>query len=205
MADALFDKLGITAANSDSGTVTTLFRLLNQAKDRFVNQQKWSFLESSENQLWTTNQRAYTMAATVGHIVALEQAGGTRLEETERLTYDELHRSVTDTGTAPTRFVEQGTAANSLLRVHVYPKPTTNTTGTVRYLHRVPDIANSGSTASFAHIPENHHHAIVALAEAEFAKFEDSDAVQIIEQVGQMEASELAQSLSSPVIDDGTI
>ncbi len=204
MADALFDKLGITAASAPSGTVTTIFRLLNQAKDRFVEQNKWSFLESSEDQLWTTSQRVYSMPAIVSHIVGLEQADGTKLEETERMAYDELFRAESDTATAPARFTQQGTDGNSLIQIHVYPNPTTNTTGSVRHLVRVADIDNSGSTASYAHIPENHHYLIVALAESEFARFEDSDQLQIIEGNAEQASGEVVQSHVAPVADDGT-
>lgn len=205
MMDALFDKLGITAANVDSGTTTTIVRLINESKDRFINQQKWAFLESSNDQLWTTDQRFYTAAAAVSHIVGLELAAGTPLEKTERQTYDELFRAATDTATAPSRYVEEGTDATRAIAFHVWPVPTTNTTGKKHYLVRVPDIANAASTGIYEHIPENHHFAIVQLAEAAFAQFEDSDAVQVVSAQADRETGELGAAQPSPVLDDGTI
>lgn len=204
MADALFSKMGILPANATATRTTDVFRILNLAKDKFVEQNKWSFLESSENQLWTTSQRIYGMGANVSHVVSLEQADGTPLEPTERDTFDELYRGASDTASAPTRYAEQGTDGDGLIQVTVWPDPQSNTTGTRRFSVRVPDILNAASTGTFAHIPENHHHAILAIAEAEWARYEDAQEIQVIDENADQTSAQLAGAHTSPLTHDGT-
>lgn len=162
---AVYDLLGLT------GETTMVERLVNSGKDMLVQRYKWPWLEASANQLWTTSQRAYTMSTDVGHIIGLYTSTGTPLDgEVDRKTYDELYRADTSTAANPEVWIEEGATSTGAINIHVWKTPSGNSTGTVRYIKRVPDVSTDGS--SFQQIPVTHHFCIAEYAAALFREWE---------------------------------
>lgn len=197
MVVALQDHLGI------AGETTMIERMVNQGKDRYVHAGKWDHLESSAAQLWTTGIRNYAAPALAESIVALEDASGNRLMRHERSTYDELYRPSASTAAAPSIYSEEGTDPDSIRQFQVWPEPSGNTTGTTRFLVRVPGLTST--TGTYDHIPEAHHFAIVKAAEVEFHQREkDVSAAALAEQQFNTMIQQLSGVLVAPVFQEGS-
>lgn len=196
MVVALQDHLGITAET------TLVERFVNQGKDRYVHAAKWPHLESSVVQSWTTNDRAYAAPALCESIVALEDADGNRVIRQERDTYDELYRADTSGAAAPSVYTEEGTDEDTIHQFHVWPKPSGNTSGTVRFLVRVPDLTST--TGTYDHIPEAHHFTILKAAEVEFHLFEGQmNKAALSEQQFTNMIRQISGTLIAPVFEEG--
>lgn len=169
MRQALWDRLGLT------GEQTMIERLINSGKDRFVTAYKWPYLETSTDQLFTSGTRSYTAPTDCRHILSLHGPSGTPLDgDISREEYDLVFRGDTSTATVPTVFREQGAVSTTQrIQFHVWPNPTTNTTGSMRYLTRPADILTTGTNSVYDYIPAAHHFAIVDAAEASFAEYEE--------------------------------
>ena len=137
MVVALQDLLGAT------GETTMIERMVNQGKDRYVHAAKWPHLESSVDLSFTTDQRIYAAPALAQSIVGIEDADGNRLLRQERDTYDELYRASTAAATEPSMYTEEGADVDALHQFHVWPKPSANSTGKIRFLVRVPDLSST--------------------------------------------------------------
>ena len=197
MVVALQDHLGIT------GETTLVERLVNQGKDRYVHAGKWPHLESSDTQFWTTDRRTYAAPVLCESIVALEDASGNRVLRQERDTYDELFRRSTAAATEPSMYTEEGADVNALHQFHVWPKPSTNSTGKIRFLVRVPDL--TGTTGTYDHIPEEHHFVILKGAEVEFHNQQQQEnlaAVAEAQFIGMI--NQLAGAHAALVLADGS-
>lgn len=197
MVVALQDHLGAT------GEVTMIERMVNQGKDRYVHAHKWPHLESSDDQLFTTGVRAYAAPDLAESIVGIENASGITVKKQERDTYDELYRPSAATAVEPSIYVEEGADLNAIHRFHVYPGPSTDTTGTIRFMVRVPDLTSGGGT--YDHIPEGHHFAIVKAAEVEFHQQQSQDqraALSEAQFTGMI--NQLAGAHVAPLLTDGS-
>ncbi len=182
MVVALQDHLGAT------GEVTMIERMVNQGKDRYVHAQKWPHLESSDTQLFTTGVRTYAAPDLAQSIVGIENASGIPVKKQERDTYDELYRPSTATAVEPSMYAEEGTDVDAIHQFHVWPDPSTDTAGTIRFMVRVPDLTSGGGT--YDHIPEEHHFAVLKAAETEFH-----------EQQGQEQKAALAEAKFTGMIN----
>ena len=196
MVVALQDHLGIT------GETTLVERLINQGKDRYVHAGKWPHLESSDTQFWTTDRRAYAAPVLCESLVALEDSSGNRVLRQERDTYDELYRADASDAVEPSVYTEEGTDTDAIHQFHVWPKPSSDTEGKVRFLVRVPDLTST--TGTFDHIPEAHHFAILKAAEIEFHEFEGQmDKAVLSEQQFIGMIRQLSGQLIAPVFEEG--
>ena len=169
MIVAVADLLGLSGSLT-STDAARLARLVNQGKDRVVGAAKWPWLETVTTQLFTSGTRLYTPIVLMESITAVEDSSGNRVIKVERDTYDEIFRPSTATAAAPTNYVFQGASTMGTHAIHVWPQPSANSSGLLRYIARVADVAVAGSTGSFEHIPTGLHHAVVAAAKAEFYK-----------------------------------
>ena len=197
MVVALQDLLGAT------GETTMIERMVNHGKDRYVHAAKWSHLESSADLSFTTNQRIYAAPDLAQSIVGIEDTNGNPLKRQERDTYDELFRPSTAAATEPSMYTEEGADVNALHQFHVWPKPSANSTGKIRFLVRVPDL--TGTTGTYDHIPEEHHFVILKGAEVEFHNQQQQEnlaAVAEAQFIGMI--NQLAGAHVGPVLADGS-
>ena len=169
MIVAVADLLGLSGSLS-STDAARLSRLVNQSKDRVVGAAKWPWLETVTTQLFTSGTRTYTPPVLMNSITAVEDSSGNRVIKVDRDTYDEIFRPSTATAAAPSNYTLQGMSTMGTHAFHVWPQPSANSSGLLRYIARVADVAVAGSTGSFEHIPTGLHHAVVAAAKAEFYK-----------------------------------
>jgi len=176
MLQALYDRLGLT------GETDLAVRLINNGKDRYETARKWPFLETSTTQLFTSGTRTYLAPSNCRHILSIEGPSGLPLDsEVERETYDALYRADTSTATVPTVYREQGTRqTDGSIYFQVWPNPSTNTSGTIRFLQHVPDLSSADTASSYYAIPSAHHFAILEFAEASFHEYEDSQQAQFL-------------------------
>jgi hypothetical protein len=202
MITRLQDRLGLTSA-LDSGTRNRLDRVLNDGKDRVVAAFKWHWLETSATQLFTSGTRNYQMTTACIEVISLEDFSGNAIRKVERDTYDEMHRPSTATGT-PTVYTLQGWQASGAQSLHVYPSPSANTSGTLRYIPRISSLTSANDTLSFDYMPITHHFAVVKAAEVEFYRQEgQADMAQTAEAQLQDEINRLAAGVQSPVQRSG--
>lgn len=199
MMQALYDRLGLT------GKTALVERLVNEAKDRVVLSAKWPFLENTVNlTVGSFGGRNYQLGAAVGHILAIYDSTGQPLEPIERVTYDRLYRADGSTANSPTVFTREHFSTAALANIHVWKSPQASTALALRYLVRVPDLADATSTQSFEQIPENLTIAITQAAEAALHENESSPQAQALEAKFQNTLARMAATHQAPVIDDGT-
>ena len=197
MVVALQDLLGAT------GETTMIERMVNQGKDRYVHAAKWPHLESSVDLSFTTDQRIYAAPDLAQSIVGIEDASGNRLLRQERDTYDELYRPSTAAATEPSMYTEEGADVDAIHQFHVWPKPSSDTTGKIRFLVRVPDL--TGTTGTYDHIPEEHHFVILKGAEVEFREQQEQDTLAALAEaqfIGMI--NQLVGAHAGPVLADGS-
>ena len=203
MIVAVADLLGLSGSLT-STDAARLARHVNQGKDRVVGATKWPWLETVTTQLFTSGTRLYTPPVLMNAITAIEDSDGNRVIKVERDTYDELFRPSTATATTPSDYALQGVSTTGTHAFHVWPQPSANSSGLLRYLARVPDVAVAGSTGSYEHIPIGLHNAVVMAAKVEFYRQDHDPALaQLAEAEFQ---SVLGQDLGktvSPVAYDG--
>lgn len=198
MVVAVQDHLGISG-----GQTTLVEQKLNAGKDRYVHAAKWPHLESSDTQLFSTDIREYAAPVLCESIVGIEDATGNRVVRQERDTYDELYRPDTSTATEPSVYTEEGSDVDAIHQFHVWPKPSGNSSGKIRYLVRVPDLTSTVGT--YDHVPEAHHFVILKAAEVEFHKWEGQmDKAALAEQQFRDMVRQLAGELAMPIVQDGS-
>ena len=169
MITSVADLLGLSGSLT-STDAARLARCVNLGKDRVVGAAKWHWLETVTTQLFTSGTRTYTPPVLMNSITALEDASGNRVIKVERDTYDEIFRPSTATAAAPSNYTLQGVSTTGTHAFSVWPQPSANSSGLLRYNARVPDVAVAGSAGSYEHIPTGLHMAVVAAAKAEAYK-----------------------------------
>lgn len=194
----LYDNLGLT------GETALVERMINQAKDRYITARKWPHLVSTANQLWTSGQRAYTLSATVAHVLALFNSVGRAIERVAPAEYDQQFRPNGATG-SPEFYMEEGSDPTRNIRIHVHPQPAANETGSIRFVVRIPDLSDATSTSKFDHIPETHHFVIVEDAVGMFKGYEDSEHEQreLAERRWEQSILRLAEHSGAPPLKSG--
>lgn len=204
MVQQLVDRLGLTGT-VQGATVNRLTRAVNLGKDRLIAAHKWPWLETSTSQLFTSGLRTYNLATEAQSVVSLEQSGGVPVRKIDRDAYDEMHRPSTSTAAGPTVYAEQGRSTGGRIELSVWPTPSANSTGRLRYLTTVPDITSAGSAGSFERIPTNHHKAIVEAALVEYYKQQGVDQrAMMANQQFMTELELLGVRVLSPVLRDGS-
>lgn len=199
MKTALYDRLGLT------GETALVERLVNEGKDMYVTARKWGHLESSTTQLWTSGTRAYTAIGAVDHITALEGSTGQEVNGDIHMdTYKALYRPDTSTAKTPTVYVEEGATIGAAKNFNVWPSPSENSSGTMRFLVRVPDLATASDSSPFDHIPSNHHFVILGAAEILFAEYENDQQAVLLRSQWEQDITRLAGETPKEVLRDGT-
>ena len=173
---AVADLMGLSGSLT-STDATRLTRFVNLGKDRVVGTAKWAWLETSTTQLFTSGTRVYTPLVLMNSVTGIQDASGNRIIKVERDTYDELYNADTSTAPAPSNYTVKGFSTAGTHSIHVWPEPSANSSGILRYIARVPDVAVAGSTGSYDHIPTGLHHAVVVAAKGEFYKQEQNVAL----------------------------
>ena len=203
MIVSLGDLLGLSGSLT-STDAARLARLVNLGKDRVVGAAKWPWLETVTTQLFTSGTRTYTPPVLMNSITALEDSSGNRIIRVERDTYDEIFRPSTSTATAPSNYTVQGFSTAGTAAFSVWPQPASNTSGLLRYIARVGDVAVAGSAVAYDHIPTGLHHAVVFAAEAEFFKQDNNAQMQQFAEAQYQEAMNayLGKTVT-PVAQDG--
>jgi hypothetical protein len=204
MVQQLIDRLGITGT-VQGATVNRLTRAVNLGKDRLVGAYKWPWLETSTQFLFTSGTRTYNLVTEAHSIISLENGTASQVRKVDRDTYDELYRPSLSTATHPSVYVQQGWSSGGRMEIHIWPSPSANNTGTLRYVTSVPDIDSASSTSSFQRIPSGHHKALVEAALAEYYAQQGLDSRwQIANQQFADEVDRLSGRVQSPVIKDGS-
>lgn len=202
MITRLQDRLGLTST-LDSSTRNRLDRIVNDGKDRVVAAFKWHWLETSATQLFTSGTRNYQVTTACLEVISLEDFSGNAIRKVERDTYDEMHRPSTSTG-VPTVYTLQGWQASGAQSLHVWPNPSANTAGTLRYVPKIASLSSANDTLSFDYMPVTHHFAVVKAAEVEFYRQEgQSDMVQTANEELADEINRLAGGIEAPVQRSG--
>ena len=197
----LTDRLGITGT-IQTATSDRLYRAINRGKDRLVAAYKWPWLETSTSQLFTSGTRTYNLTTEAKSIVSIEGSTGFPVRKVERDTYDEIHRSDTSTAGLPTVYTQQGYSSGGRIEINVWPNPSANSTGTLRYIGTVLDTTGSNS---WNFVPPTHHKAILAAAEAEYcSKYGLDGKVQMTEAKYQDEVQRILGWNVGPVARDGS-
>ena len=203
MVTRLQDHLGLTGTLA-TGTRNRLDRLVNDGKDRVVSAYKWHWLETSATQLFTSGTRAYQVTTACVEIVSLEDFSGNAIRKVERDTYDEMHRPSTSTGAAPSVYTVQGWQASGAQSIHVWPNPSGNTAGTLRYIPKIASLSSANDTLSYDYMPSTFHFAVVQAAECEYYRQEGKlDRIGIAEQVLEGELNRLSGVVEAPVQRSG--
>ncbi len=159
----LFDRLGLT------GQETLVARLVNQGKDDLATKKLW-FLETSGNAVFETNYTTCQLGTDVGHVIEVLTSLGVPLTQCHRDTFEDLYRSDATTAGAPSVYCIEGTQTTAAIRLGLWPKIAAFSTGTVRHLKRVPDMAVD--TAPPEHVPPEYHPIIVDFAVARYREWE---------------------------------
>ena len=197
----LTDMLGITGT-LQSATEARLYRAINRGKDRLVAAYKWPWLETSTQQLFTSGTRVYNLTTHARSIVSLHGSTGFPVRKVERDTFDELHDASTSTAVSPTVYREQGHSSGGAIEVKVWPNPSANSTGTLRYIANVADTTGSNS---WDRVPSSHHKAVLAAAEVEYYRQEGmTDKATLAEAKYRDEVDRLLGRTAGPVIRDGS-
>ncbi len=161
----VYDLLGLT------GESTLVGRLVNEAKDELVTAAKWWWLETSTAHLFTANTRSYTLKTDVATVVDMFTSTGNPIEFVHRTTYENMYRESDSTDANPEVYTIEGGGSAGQPVLSVWPTPSANSTATLRYIKRVPDMALD--TESPSQIPAEYHFAIVKGAIAKFREWED--------------------------------
>ena len=161
----VYDLLGLT------GESTLVGRLVNEAKDELVTAAKWWWLETTTSHLFTADTRTYTLGTDVSGVIGMFTSTGEPVEFVNRVTYENLYRDSSSTAANPEVYTVEGGGSVGQPVVNVWPTPGENSTGKVRYLKRIADMALD--TESPSQIPAEFHHAIVKGAIAKFREWED--------------------------------
>lgn len=203
MITRLQDRLGLTST-LDASTRNRLDRLLNDAKDRVVGAFKWHWLETSATQLFTSGTRNYQVTTACLEVISVEDFSGNAVRRVERMTYDEMYRPSTSTGAVPLCYSVQGFQASGAQSLHVWPNPSGNTAGTLRYVPKIASLSSANDTNSFDYMPVTHHFAVMKAAEVEFYRQEgQTEMSQTANAELQDEINRLAGGIESPMQKSG--
>lgn len=203
LVTSLQDLLGITGTLTASDR-NRLDRIVNLGKDRVVAHAKWDFLETSTNQLFTSGTRLYNPNVAMKAIISLEDQNGSGVRKTERDTYDRFFRNSTATATNPEAYTLQGVSTNGTIEFQVWPTPSSNSTGRVRYRPRVADLTSANGTLAYDFIPMGLYAAILAAAKVELYKQEKDDGLSAkSEQEFKDAVADYIGMTVSPVIREG--
>lgn len=201
MLNELTDMLGLTGA-AETATQNRLYRAINRGKDRVVAAYKWPWLETSTQQLFTSGTRVYNLTTHARAVVSIHGSTGFPVRKVERDTFDELHDVSTVTAPSPSVYREQGHSNAGAIEVKVWPTPSANSTGTLRYIANVADTTGSNS---WDRVPSSHHKAILTAAEVELHRQEGKESeAAMAEARYRDEVDRLVGRTAGPVIRDGS-